>query len=98
MSNLNETIDRMKSEIVADVLSGLIPRDVESFSDLHDYIDANCLADMCEDEVFGTYCAEFGATEDDPMPQGFVDFLNSAQGAIDEWIKAGGIADRLGSA
>jgi len=35
------TVERMKAEIMADVRRGRVPRLVASFSELHNYVDAN---------------------------------------------------------
>lgn len=32
----------IKTEILADSQAGIVPRSVKTFSELHDYVDANC--------------------------------------------------------
>ena len=39
---LDESIERMKQEIIDDIKAGRVPADCPSFSALHDYVDANC--------------------------------------------------------
>ena len=68
-------IERMKREILADVRKGVVPVTCVSFSELHDYVDANCYGGFCDDG--------FDTTK--------VDAINAAQDAIDLWIKAGGL-------
>jgi hypothetical protein len=48
--NLQETIARMKSEILADIVAGTVPASVSSFSELHDYVDANEYGGFCDDD------------------------------------------------
>jgi hypothetical protein len=40
---------RMREEILDLIDEGTIPRCARTFSDLHDYIDANTLAGLCDD-------------------------------------------------
>ena len=68
-------IERMKREILGDVRKGVVPVSCVSFSELHDYVDANCYGGFCDDG--------FDTTK--------VDAINAAQDAIDLWIKAGGL-------
>ena len=71
---LEETIERAKLEILAEVRGGRIPVTVQSFSELHDYVDAN---------GFG------GAFDEALFPEIDIDFWNAVQDAVDVWIKAG---------
>lgn len=74
---LPATIQRMKSEILADIAAGVVPATVASFSELHDYVDANMYGGGGNLDVDSE---EFSA---------FCDMLNDAQNAIDAWIKEG---------
>ncbi len=81
-----EAIARGKREIVADIEGGHVPCHVGSFSELHDYVDANCYG---------------GAFEESAHPVGvsveeWCDFWNTVQEALDGWIKSGGLADAVG--
>lgn len=40
--------DQMKAEILADIESGRVPPTVSTFSELHDYVDANEYGGMCD--------------------------------------------------
>lgn len=42
-------IERVKIEILDDMADGTIPRTVSSFSELHDFVDANCYGGFCDD-------------------------------------------------
>lgn len=89
---LDESIERMKHEIIDDVSAGQVPADCSSFSELHDYVDANCYGGFCEDELMQNLIDHFGGRdEDEGMPDAFMAYLNDAQNAIDRWIKEGGI-------
>jgi len=41
------TIERSKAEILEDIASGVVPDTVSSFSELHDYVDANEYGGLC---------------------------------------------------
>ena len=70
-----QTIERAKAEILADVASGTVPRTCASFSELHDYVDAN----------------GYGGAFERPFDNGDTDFWNAVQDAVDSWIKGGGL-------
>lgn len=71
-------IDRMKQEILADITAGIVPATVASFSELHDYVDAN---------EYGGACEQDGPFEGFTTEQ--VDFWNNCQTACDEWLRNG---------
>lgn len=88
----DESIKRMKQEIIDDVKAGLVPIDCPSFSSLHDYVDANCYGGFCENnemQALTDHFGEFG--KDEGMPEALINYLNDAQNSIDRWIKKGGI-------
>lgn len=88
---LDETIARMKAEVLADLADAMTPRTINSFADLHDYCDANCYGGFCEDEFNDALLGHFGGRDTDGgWPQAMHDYINAAQDAIDAWIKAGG--------
>ena len=74
-ASLEQTIERSKSEILRDVADGTIPATCASYSQLHDYVDANGYG--------GAFEHDFDNEE--------TDFWNAVQDAVDAWIKAGGI-------
>lgn len=76
---LHRVVERAKAEILADVASGTVPRTCASFSELHDYTDAN------------GYGGAFGR----PFDNNETDFWNAVQTAVDGWIKQGGLRERL---
>lgn len=69
-------VDRMKAEILVDLASARVPVTVRSFSDLHDYVDAN---------EYGGLCTE--ACPFQPDSQHDTDIVNKAQGIVDLWLK-----------
>ncbi len=88
---LDESIKRMKHEIIDDVKAGRVPADCPSFSELHDYVDANCYGGFCEDELMQALTDHFRGLDDtEGMPVTLIDYLNDAQNSIDCWIKEGG--------
>ena len=89
---LNESIERMKNEIIEDIKAGQVPIDCPSFSALHDYVDANCYGGFCEDELMQNLIDHFGGLdENEGMPDDLIAFLNDAQNSIDRWVKDGGL-------
>jgi len=74
-TTLEQTVDRAKAEILADVASGIVPRSCASFSELHDYVDANGYG--------GAFEHDFDNEE--------TDFWNCVQDTVDAWIKVGGL-------
>lgn len=47
---INESVEIAKAEITFDINEGIIPEDVTSFGELHDYVDANTYGEWCDDE------------------------------------------------
>ena len=74
-TTVEQTIERAKAEILADAASGIVPRTCASFSELHDFVDANGYG--------GAFEQGFNNEE--------TDFWNSIQDALDAWIKGGGL-------
>jgi len=80
-----ERLARVKREILTDVINGVVPPTVKSFSELHDYVDANC---------YGGLCDELGPlSRGHPVDgrRGWVEPINRLQDAVDKWIRAGGV-------
>lgn len=93
---LDETVLRMKTEILADVQAGQVSKDVKSFSELHDFVDANEYGGLCEESLSAALIDHFGGRdENEAMPDGMMHYLNSAQNMISTWITDGGIAAHL---
>ena len=72
---LRRVVERAKAEILADVAAGTVPSTCASFSELHDYTDAN----------------GYGGAFDRPFDNNETDFWNAVQDAVDAWIKQGGL-------
>lgn len=89
---LDESIKRMKKEIIEDIKAGRVPVDCPSFAALHDYVDANCYGGFCEGDLMQALTEHFGGIDkDEGMPDALIGYLNDAQNSIDCWIKEGGI-------
>lgn len=94
---LNESIERMKQEILKDVKAGRVPTDCPSFSDLHDYVDTNEYGGFCENALADALIKHFGGSDrNEGMPDAMIEFLNNCQNAIDLWLKNNGIAQFTG--
>lgn len=73
MKNFDIILNQAKKEILSDIKEGIVPDTVTSFSDLHDFVDAN---------YYGGFCAEnYEASKD-------FDFEDEIQTKLDEWIKS----------
>lgn len=73
---IERRIERAKREIRSDVISGLVPANVDSFSSLHDFVDANGYGGFFKEGVFDLLG---------------MDATNEIQNSVDVWIKSGGI-------
>lgn len=76
---LHQVVERAKAEILADVAAGTVPSTCASFSELHDYTDAN----------------GYGGAFERPFDNNETDFWNAVQTAVDGWIKQGSLRERL---
>ncbi len=76
---LHAVVERAKSEILAHVAAGTVPRTCGSFSELHDYVDAN----------------GYGGAFVRPFDNNETDFWNAVQDTVDRWIKEGGLQGTL---
>jgi len=74
-TTLEHAIERSKSEILEHVAEGTVPATCASYSELHDYVDAN----------------GYGGAFEDDFDNEETDFWNAVQDAVDAWIKAGGL-------
>jgi hypothetical protein len=72
---LRRVVERAKAEVLADVAAGTVPSTCASFSELHDYTDAN----------------GYGGAFERPFDNAETDFWNAVQDAVDAWIKQGGL-------
>ena len=106
MNNLPETVARMKTEILADIAAGTVPASVFTFSELHDYVDANEYGGFCDaGSVMETILAlqeeRDSLTEEqernwskagelEELQEQSTAFANAAQNAVDKWLKTGG--------
>lgn len=71
------TVKRAKKEIARDIRVGLLPADVSSFSELHDYVDANYYGGAFED-------ATLDLSQDIEMA-----FWGAVQECLDRWLARG---------
>ena len=78
-NELHAVVERAKGEILAHVAAGIVPRTCASFSELHDYVDAN----------------GYGGAFERPFNNNETNFWNAVQDTVDRWIKAGGLQGTL---
>lgn len=99
---LEQTIMRMKVEVLWELLYGTMfrvdPKAIKSFSDLHEYIDANVLGGFCDDKLSDAWIQLYGGRDnDESMPSAYMNFINDAQNAVSAWLSDGGHQFRLQS-
>lgn len=87
---LEQTVARIKREVIDDVKNGLVPINAESFGEIHDFRDANTYGGLCDDKVTDPIIEHLGGRPSDgSLPDKFMDYLNDAQSTIDTWIRDG---------
>jgi len=84
---LDETVLRMREEVLRDMATGRVPVDCRSFSELHDHVDANEYGGFCEDALAEAMIEHFGGRDEhEGMPDGMMKYMNDAQNRIDHWL------------
>jgi hypothetical protein len=85
-------IERSKLEILQDIASGVVPGTVSSFSELHDYVDANEYGGLCAEGTW--FClpdnadtVTIEANGGMYLLQHHIDQANGVQNAVDAWLK-----------
>jgi hypothetical protein len=73
-TDIEIAVERSKCEILEDIAAGRVSADVASFSELHDYVDANEYGGLCDDDAYGDFD---------------LDFAVAVQDAVDAWLKTG---------
>ena len=89
MMTSEQLAEKMKVEILADIQAGIVPASVQNFSELHDYVDANCYGstEALLDEL------DTNATSDEEHTKALdklCDLMNPAMEIINEWFGTGG--------
>jgi hypothetical protein len=81
---LKHTVEVAKQEIEEDIRNGAVPNTINSFSKLHDYVDANLYVNDAErqDRRIGPLGKKLGWTTQD-----YVEFTNRVIEEIDNWLK-----------
>ena len=91
MITAEEMAERMKLEILADVRIGCVPATVKSFSELHDYVDANLYGGTEELLLEIEAVTPADADAENCALTKLCALCNPAMDLVDAWIKAGGI-------
>lgn len=85
---IDETVAQTEREIVTDVRAGTVPLTVGSFSELHDYVDANEYGGLCDE---GSW---WGEQDMSPGSEALA-AAGEMQSSVDAWLKAGGLVEAL---
>jgi len=48
-------VEQSKAEILADIEMGILPQTVKTFSELHDFVDANTYGGLCDEHCLYSY-------------------------------------------
>ena len=78
---VTSAIERGKAEILSDIGRDIVPEDVHSFSELHDFVDANEYGGLCD--------GHWPVAIIDGEEHLDVELANQVQDALDTWIKDG---------
>lgn len=86
------TVAQSKTEILEDIKTGRMPKDVSNFGLLHDHVDANEYGGMCEDGWYERANLLFPhRTDPDTIStQEAMDAANSVQNTVNKWLTVGG--------
>lgn len=85
-----EIVAQMKQEILADMRSDRFTVRLFAFSDLHDFVDANCYGGFCDDDFSEGMIQYFGGRDEhDGMPQAYIDLMNACQKEVHDWLESG---------
>jgi len=50
-ARIEELVRRYQAEVLADIEDGIVPPDVATIEELHDYVDANTYAGLCDENA-----------------------------------------------
>lgn len=78
MADMTNTVELAKDQILDDISKGLVPASIKSFSELHNYVDANEYGDLVDLYESGGHFASYDR---------WIDYCNEAQSQLDTWIK-----------
>jgi hypothetical protein len=90
-------VEISKAEIIGMVGNGVISAYVESFGDLHDFVDANEIGGFCDEDLQPIFDQIFVHTEQDIIngtiaSETEMDATNRVQDIVSAWITSGGLA------
>jgi hypothetical protein len=67
-----KVFNKAKTEILADIENGTLPKTVKSYYEMNDFVDANCYGGFCEEDYISSKNFEFE---------------RKVQEAVEEWLK-----------
>ena len=87
---IEHAIERSKAEILEDIDAGIVPNTVSSFSQLHDYVDANEYGGLCESGTWWCVADDYAelASNDGSYLRHF-DQSAAVQDAVNAWLTNG---------
>lgn len=84
--DVRRVAETVKSEILEDIANGVLPETISTYSELHDYVDANGYGGFL-DAAF-----EYGHLWNEEDQHGLstmIRFANKVSHLVDQWLRAG---------
>jgi hypothetical protein len=78
---LEEPVNKVKELIIADIKAGTVPETVKTFSELHDYVDAN--------EYLIAALPDKSPIAGDDVDDSFINTANQIADTADKWLREG---------
>ncbi len=83
--------------MLADIQTGLVPSSVNTFSELHEYVDANCYGGT--EALIDELDAAVPDTDEGHSAAmiALIHVMNQAMEIVNQWLQSGGVANGLGA-
>lgn len=86
---VEETVAKVKAEVLADIADGTVPATVATYSELHDYVDANVYGGMCDDGFPERFGPRYDGPDDPMVADPWMVHCNEVQDIVHAWLVAG---------
>lgn len=91
-ADVAKVVEQTKREILADIgvavssRGDVMPATISTFSELHDYVDANTYGGLCDEDSPYHYLWDISDDNGTPLA---IDFAIAVQNVVHEWLQAG---------